>query len=600
MSLDTHFEKSLYTKETLELPNILKNCLPKIQSVYQPDNTQDLQKILSYSRRNKIPLIPRGAATSGMGGITPLRKSVMVDLTSLNKIIDLDKKNKTILIESGLRWWELKRFLKKHSLDLLTSPTSLFSTVGGWLATGGYGINSFRYGHVSNLVDSIEVLAPNSSFWVAHTDKEFKYYMGTEGQMGIMTKIKLNIQEALPNKPYLLLFNSSHKAVSFLSKLVRSRDVRPLHVSFLDRHSIHLKSLLLNGKISFPMMEGVLVVFEDNSSHASFINILEKEKGQLADDYLTSLLWNERFFPFSSRRFHASVLGCEAILPIQHLGSFFSRIKEFGDNFGLALHTEATLINQKEAVVFAIFPTDPKKMTHFFHLFITYSLAHIASKHGGRPYGIGIWNLPLLRNLFSEEEIKEYKQVKNELDPLNLMNPAKAFSNDRIIRHILKLAYSTSALFSNGFSINRMIQKKRSPHDDMITKDLNETEACANCGACTIVCPSYLINKTETVTAKGKLFLLKQLLNRKSLPKHVAEMAFLCCRCHLCDQVCQTRLKFDTVWDQLESILEREYGRPQEKIDEFLSEVEIHPDYSLLLETFDLPSNNQLRKISDV
>ncbi|MEW6456715.1 MAG: FAD-binding oxidoreductase [Acidobacteriota bacterium] len=260
MIFDSNLEVKLYKKESVELPDFIKDKFPKIKFVYQPENIDDIKWIFSYSRKNKLSIIPRGAATSGMGGIIPLRKSIMADLTHLNKILDLDEKNKTIYFEAGLRWWELKLFLKKFSLDLYTYPTSLFSTVGGWLSTGGYGINSFKYGHISNLVESIEVITPDNSMVIGSKDPKFKYFIGTEGQMGIITRVKLKIRETNLAKPYLVLFETISQAVEFLSDVFKSTKIVPSHVSYFDRYRLEHKNLFLNGKVSFPQLEGVLVL----------------------------------------------------------------------------------------------------------------------------------------------------------------------------------------------------------------------------------------------------------------------------------------------------------------------------------------------------
>ena len=112
MIIDSALEVKLYTRESIELPSIIKDRLPRIQSVYQPESVHDIQELFSQCQKNRISLIPRGAATSGIGCITPLKKSIMVDLTSLNKIVDFDKKEKTLCLEAGIRWWEVKHFLK--------------------------------------------------------------------------------------------------------------------------------------------------------------------------------------------------------------------------------------------------------------------------------------------------------------------------------------------------------------------------------------------------------------------------------------------------------------------------------------------------------
>jgi glycolate oxidase len=592
MILDAPLEVKLYTKESVELPHILKDRLPRIQFISQPESIDDIQEMFSYARKNKLSVIPRGAATYGMGGIAPLRRSIMADLTHLNKILEFDEKKKTIHFEAGLRWWDLKNFLKNYTLDLYTYPTSLFSTVGGWLSTGGFGVNSFKYGHISNLVESIEVVAPQKRKKVDHQDRQFKYFMESEGQLGIISKVKLKLRETKPSKPYLVFFYNTSESSRFLSEVSKSLRKPPFHVSFFDRHRLEHKNLLLNGRVSFPKMEGVLVVFEGLDSEAEFLRLVEKKKGVLAEDYLTAFVWNERYFPFSIKHFHPSILGSETILPIENLAHYIRKTRKFGKNYGIPLSTEATLTNENEAVVFTIFPSEPKKLVHLAHLFLTYSLTHIASNCGGKPYGIGTWNLPLLEKKFSDEDTKECLRLKRELDPLNLLNPAKSFSPDWRIAYFLKLAYSLSALFSNGNPFFKPLLNILSLGNEKHQTSLVEPDACANCGACISVCPAYFTNRSEIITAKGKLFLLKNLLRGSLIPKPVADKIFLCLHCHLCEHVCQSKLTLVPAWEKLEAITEKTSGRPVEKIDEFIKEAESHPVYAQLLDTLSGSSNN--------
>jgi FAD/FMN-containing dehydrogenase/NAD-dependent dihydropyrimidine dehydrogenase PreA subunit len=600
MIIDSALEAKLYTRESIELPGIIKDRLPRIQSVYQPESVNDIQKLFSRCQKSRVSLIPRGAATSGIGCIVPLKKSIMVDLTSLNKIVDFDKKEKTICMEAGIRWWEVKHFLRAHSLDLYTCPSSLFSTVGGWLATGGYGINSFRYGHLSNLVDSIEVVTPHTNRWINRNDREFKYFLGTEGQMGIISKVKLKVRESRPSKSYLVFFNAPGEAVGFLSETLKSFQTSPLHISYFDRFRIAHKNHLLNGKVSFPETEAVLLTFENLPSDDELVNLVKRKKGKLADEHLTAFLWNERYFPFSIRHFYPAILGCETILPVKNLDHYITRTRNFGKDYGPSLSTEATLINSDEAVVFTIFPSDPKKFSHFIHLFLTYSLAHIALRSGGKPYGVGTWNLPLMKKLFSKKEKKEHRAYKEKSDQWNLINPAKSFSPDSLLTSLLKAAYSTSRLFANGFPLLKPFLRISSNGSKNGKHGLSTPEACANCGACITVCPAYVMKKTELVTAKGKLFLMKNLLNGSSIPKSVAENVFYCLHCHLCEHVCQSKLTLTPVWERLESIVEKIHGRPEGKIKAFIEEMESHPAYTQLLDTFGIAPNSVYKETQNV
>ena len=134
----------------------------------------------------------------------------------------------------------------------------------------------------------------------------------------------------------------------------------------------------------------------------------------------------------------------------------------------------------------------------------------------------------------------------------------------------------------------------------MDKKTLSESDACASCGACVSVCPAYLMNKTELVTAKGKLFLLKHLIDGTAIPKHIAQKGFMCLHCHLCEYVCQSKLELMPVWDRLESLIEKKFGRPKEKIDEFVKQVESHPAYTQLIDSVSFSSNNNHRETENV
>ncbi|MFQ6069233.1 MAG: FAD-binding protein [Candidatus Aminicenantales bacterium] len=599
MIIDSPLEVKLYMKETIEVPEFITGFLPGVKEVIQPENEDDVEKIFSYSKKNNLSVIPRGAATSGTGSLIPLRKSLMVDTTSLNRILDIESKKRTVLLEAGTRWWELKKTLADFGLDLYTCPTSLFSTVGGWLATGGYGLNSLKYGHVANSVISIEVVTPSGKKLLLRHDPGFKYFMGSEGQMGIITRIKLALREKKPLKPYLLFFNSVREAENFIGELVRLK-IAPLTALFLDRYRLKEKGYLLKGGLSFPEMEGVFVVFDKSESlEKELLNLTEKRGGFPAEDYLTSFLWNERYFPFSVKKRYPSLLGCETILPVEKLSSYIARAREFAASYGLSLSSEASLINRKEAVVFTLFPSASRGLTHLLHLFLTYSLARIAVKSGGVPYNIGLWNLPLLEKKYSPPALAEYSRFKKSVDPHNLMNTSKSFSPTHPTGRLLKFTYRMSGLFPEKSSFFRKIGIFASSNGKNNHRPLSEPEACSSCGACTAACPAYLMKRNEIITAKGKLFLIKHFKKGSFLPPETARKIFFCLHCHLCELVCQSKLSLMSLWERLESRVEKKYGKPkEEEIEAFVKEVESNPRCKELFTAFSLsiPKNTNGKK----
>lgn len=586
MIIDSPLEVRLYEKETSELPSLLQTFFSKVRRVSQPEDIQDIQDIYSRAKQENLAVIPRGAATAAMGGLVPLRKSLMLDTARLNRILDLDEKRKTVLVESGVRWWELKRVLGAHSLDVYTYPTSLFSTVGGWLSTGGLGINGFRYGHLSNLVDSLSIESPAQSHTFSRGDREFSDLFGTEGQLGIISRIKLRVRKRTPVYPFLVYFKDPVQATDFLDTLANSSCLLPSHLVYFDKHHLLKKNALLDGKIGFPAADAVLAVFEDGFDEDSWLAFIEKQSGLPAEDHLAHYLWNERYFPFSLRKHHASILGCESLLPLGHLPQYVSAMDHLAQDWGIPLSTEATLAGRHDAVVFTIFPSDPNKQTSYLHLSLTTALNHVAQKAGARPYALGLWNLALRPHKFRTQELNRFKGLKRQLDPENLLNPGKFISADRRTTSLLGVA----GLFGRPLAAKplKTLLGRLIPSANGTDGALPESEACAGCGACTVVCPAYLVERNEIVTAKGKLFLLKQMKKGAALPRSLAEKAFLCSHCHLCESVCQTRLTLVPVWENLESQIQERHGYPRDKVERFIREIEALPEYSELLDTLNL------------
>ncbi len=600
MTITDRIEVELYTKDSVELPPIIRDRFPRIQSVFPVESIGDVRRLYAFARKQKMAVVPRGAATSGIGCLIPLKKAVMADLTPLHRILEIDEEGKTATVEAGLRWWELKNALKEHSLDLCTSPTSLFSTVGGWLSTGGYGIGSFRYGHISSLVEAMEIVTPTKSQWLDRSGGEFRYVIGAEGQMGIISKVRLKVRERKTLKSHAVFFDDVSRAVRFVTGLVSSVPDLPVHVSFFDRHRLGHKNLFLPENVFFPRKEGVLVVHEDPCPEDAFLDLVGKSQGTPAESHLSALLWNERYFPFSAQRFYSSLLGSEAVLPLHNLDRYVSRARKLAENCGLSLATEATVINTREAVVLSIFPSDPRRLIHFIHLLLSYSLSRLAGQLGGKPYGIGLWNLPLLRKFLSAQTLESFRLFKKESDPSNLLNPGKSFSSGHSLTRLLKIAHAASPILSSlapfmksflPLTDERFVTEKKKP---------SPAESCTSCGACVAVCPAYLIDRTETVTAKGKLYLFRTLQAGNPLPSSLAEKIFLCLHCRLCETVCQSKLSLIPVWEKLEAAAENTVRRPAEKINQFIESVESHPAYDRFLDSFGVPINSCQRKRQDV
>jgi len=129
--------------------------------VIQPKSVDTLKKIVQFANDEKVALFPRGSVSSGLGGVVPTVKGIVLDLAFMNKIVELNREKETVEVQTGVRWSEIEDFLKPEDLSLRAYPSSFFSSVGGWIATGGYGIGSYRFGHLKYQIKSIEIMFPS-------------------------------------------------------------------------------------------------------------------------------------------------------------------------------------------------------------------------------------------------------------------------------------------------------------------------------------------------------------------------------------------------------------------------------------------------------
>ena len=156
-------ERILYSHDIGDMPKLIQplvgNTLP--DAVVQPATTEELVSLLRWANERQIPVTPRGKATSGYGGVLPVKQGVVVDFYRLRRLLSVDRDAMTITVQAGIVWEQLDKQLSKDGLTLRLYPTSyMASTVGGWLAQGGAGIGSYEYGWFRENVVGAKIVLP--------------------------------------------------------------------------------------------------------------------------------------------------------------------------------------------------------------------------------------------------------------------------------------------------------------------------------------------------------------------------------------------------------------------------------------------------------
>jgi len=159
----------------------------KPAEVILPENVEEIRDKILFSRE----IIVRGGG-SGLAGIN-VDDCVLIDLSKMNKILELNENKKEITVEAGLILDDLNNFLEKYGLEFPIQPLSgSICTIGGMIATNASGFRELKYGRTSNFVSEVELINGRGEI-VKIGRADLSDVAGQEGITGIITKSRLKL-----------------------------------------------------------------------------------------------------------------------------------------------------------------------------------------------------------------------------------------------------------------------------------------------------------------------------------------------------------------------------------------------------------------------
>jgi len=590
--------RMLFSRDQSEIPRFLKTIMfrstPDV--VVHARSVEAVVAVVRYASSRGIAIIPRGSGSSPFGGSVPVSGGIVLDISAMDRILGVDAGGKTVTVQAGARWADIDHYLAGFGLGLNTSPSSKFSTVGGWVATGGVGLNSFSKGRLGDLVSSLRLVTSNGSVReMSKTDPHFRTVFGSEGQLGVVTGVTLSVRK-LPGKsrPHMVCFDEVDSALSFAHAL-SSSEVRPVHIVYENPLKFAMINRLL-GRDYYERRHAIVVEIEEDDSELRFADFLKKAGLKEQKEFLARHMWNERYFPMKLRKFGPGLLGSEVIAPLRILPEAMRKAEALSRQLGLEPLFEIHFLGDGEALVLCYFVTDQgNTIGYTLDAAKSMMITSMLIDAGAKPYSVGVWNAPF-SNAEDRERVARLRAAKAELDPSGIMNPGKYFSlsgrfgglagkafSPRLMRPVLRTALVFSPVTSramrwlHGVASGKLDPKSRTPL-------LRAADECAMCGACVSVCPAYLVVKDERVTARGKLLTAKAMARGEAISKEHSDRTFLCMRCKACEQVCQSKLELIKAYDELESTLEKIHGKNSREIDDFIRYTEATPEYDELIE----------------
>lgn len=170
-----------------------------------PNSTEEVSACTRLANEYRVPLYPRGAGTAQTGGPVPVLGGIVMDLSHMNRILEIDHQNMQVIIEPGVVQANLNLALKEYGLFFPPDPGSAkMCTIGGMVANNSSGLRAVKYGNTRFYVLGMEVVLPTGEVIMtggarSRALKSVSGYdlahllIGSEGTLGIVTKLRLKL-----------------------------------------------------------------------------------------------------------------------------------------------------------------------------------------------------------------------------------------------------------------------------------------------------------------------------------------------------------------------------------------------------------------------
>ena len=187
-------------------------------------NAQQIAALLQTAQQFRVPVTVRG------GGLTTEGESVafggvLLDMTGMSRILQVDAEALTVRAEAGIFWHSLAEELRRYDLDYLSAPLNLTSSVGGSLNVGGIDVNSPRLGCSADQALALQVVTPTGEIVECsdtHNAELFQRVILGYGQFGVITEATLKVRRYTPLRMHYFYYSSLRTAIEDLQLLDRN------------------------------------------------------------------------------------------------------------------------------------------------------------------------------------------------------------------------------------------------------------------------------------------------------------------------------------------------------------------------------------------
>lgn len=410
-------------------------------------STEEVSKLLQYAHANRIPVTPRGAGTNLVGSTVPVDGGIILDLSQMNRILELDTETMTITVEPGLLLQDLQSYVEEHNLFYPPDPGEKASSIGGNISTNAGGMRAVKYGVTRDYVRGLEVVTADGTVLTVGgknvkdaSGLSLKHlYIGSEGTLAVITKCILKvIPKPETSLSILVPYPDLTTGIGSVLNILRA-DANPTAVEFMERNVVRVGEDFSG--VRYPCPEAgsyILLTFDGRerevAASAERIQTLALSSGALDYIFLTDPqqaadIWKVRGALVKAVEAVSEQEPVDIVVPINRTAEFIGYINQLEQSSGMRMvsfghagdgnvHLCVVRGHRDEATWQKELHANMDKAYHK-----AYELGGIASGE----HGIGISKRRYFLRETHWENLRAMNQIKDALDPLHILNDKKSY-----------------------------------------------------------------------------------------------------------------------------------------------------------------------------
>jgi len=419
-------------------------------AVTLPESSAEVQAVVRACHHARAPWVARGSGTGLSGGAVPVADGVVIALTRMRSILEVDLDNQRVTVEPGVTNVEITKAVAPTHLYPPGPSSQIVCSIGGNVAENSGGAHCFKYGFTTNYVVGLEVVLSDGTM-LTLGGKELDRagydligaFVGSEGTLGVATKITVRVVPAPESVRTLVAYYESTAPAGRTVSDIVAAGIVPAAIEMMDNAAIGACEDATHA--GYPKDAGAALIVEldgpEGECEARFEDVVAICKRNHAtniriasDDAERQLIWKARKAAFAAMgRLAPNYYVQDGVIPRTRLPEALQRIDDLSEEYGLLV---ANVFHAGDGNLHPLICYDgaqageAERAEKLAGLIVEACIELGGSLTG--EHGIGLDKKRYMTKMFSDQDLAAFQALRCAFDPDQLANPGKVMPSPRL------------------------------------------------------------------------------------------------------------------------------------------------------------------------